>query len=162
MLILWLVLLLILIMGLIGAIFGAPYLPTLNKQVGVALDLANLKQGETLLELGCGDGKVLVAAAKRGLKVVGYELNPLLALLSYLRTIKYRKNVKVIWGDYWKKEWPKADAVFVFLIPRFMKKLDKYLISYKHKPIKLVTFAFKVPGKKITEKKAGIFYYVYK
>jgi phospholipid N-methyltransferase len=43
---------------------GAPYLPTLSKQVGTALNMIDLERGDTILELGCGDGKVLIAAAE--------------------------------------------------------------------------------------------------
>ena len=59
-------------------LFGAPFLPTLKKQIDEALDLLDLKPGETMLELGCGDGRILLAATQRGLSVVGYELNPIL------------------------------------------------------------------------------------
>jgi hypothetical protein len=44
---------------------GAPYLPTLKQQVVTALELAQLKPGQSLLELGCGDGKVVLAAANQ-------------------------------------------------------------------------------------------------
>src|SRR5688572_25475247 len=89
-------------------LFGAPYLPTLRPQVKAALELAELRKGETLLELGCGDGKVLIAAARQGIKAVGYELNPLLALLAWLRTRRYGGNVKVVWGNFWREDWPPA------------------------------------------------------
>jgi SAM-dependent methyltransferase len=140
---------------------GAPYLPTLTPQVKAALDLADLKSGETLLELGCGDGKVLVAAARRGYKAVGYELNPFLALVAWLRTRRYGKNVRVIWGDLWARSWPEAEAIFVFLLPRFMKKLDKKVIQYNHKPVKLVSFAFEIPDRPKVAKKAGVYLYKY-
>src|SRR3982751_238116 len=84
-------------------LFGAPYLPTLKPQIQTALKLADLKSGQTLLELGCGDGKVLIAAAQRGLHVVGYELNPLLFLVAWLRTRRYRKQVRVVWGNFWSR-----------------------------------------------------------
>ncbi|MDZ7785580.1 MAG: methyltransferase [Candidatus Saccharibacteria bacterium] len=130
--------------------FGAPYLPTLSPQIDRALNLADLKEGETLLELGCGDGRVVAAAAKRGYKVVGYELNPVLALFSWVRTRKYRGQVKIVWGNFWRKKMPEADAIFVFLLQRYMKKLDnKITQEYSGKSIKLVSFAFKVPGRVI-------------
>ncbi len=143
-------------------LFGAPYLPTMSRQVQAALELADLKAGETLLELGCGDGKVCLAAARRGIKVVGYELNPLLALIAWLRTRKYSRQVTIIWGNFWQKPWPEAEAIFVFLLPRYMKKLDTRITQYKHKPVKLVSFAFEIPGKQSTSKKAGVFLYLYK
>ncbi len=143
-------------------IFGAPYLPTMKPQVDAALKLANLKPGDTILELGSGDGKVLIAAAKQGINSVGYELNPLLVVLSWLRTRKYRKNVKIIWGNFFTKEWPNHQAIFTFLLPRLMLKLDKKVIQSKHKPVKLISFAFEIPNRKPIKIDQGVYLYLYK
>ncbi len=137
---------------------GAPYLPTLDAQAQAALDLLQLKPGQTLLELGSGDGKVLVAAAQAGLNVVGVELNPFLVIVSWLRTRRYRKQVRIIWGDFWLVEWPECDAVFAFLLKQFMPKLDKRMQVIK-KP--LVSFAFQIPNRKTDAEKAGVFLYDY-
>jgi SAM-dependent methyltransferase len=142
-------------------LFGAPYVPTLQPQVRTALELVDLKPGQTLLELGCGDGKVLIAAAKQGINVVGYELNPLLATIAWLRTRRYRRHVKVIWGNFWRKPWPPAEAAFTFLLPKYMEKLNKKVIQYEHKPVKLVSFAFQIPGKRPTSQKNSIYLYTY-
>ncbi len=142
--------------------FGPPYLPTMDKQVRTALDMLNLKPGQTLLELGCGDGKVLVAAARRGLQVTGIELNPLLVLLCRARTWRYRKQVKVVWGNYWRTEsWPLADGIFGFVLPKYMTKLDQTIISWHTKPVKLASFAFIIPDKKVNQEKDGVFLYEY-
>lgn len=141
--------------------FGAPYLPTLKDRVPEAIELANLKPGQTLLELGSGDGRVLIAAAKKGIKSVGYELNPLLVVYSKVKTIKYRKNIKIIWGNYWKKQWPKADGIFVFLLQPYMEKLDKRIVQDFPKGIKLVSFAFTIPDKKPTKENNGMYLYTY-
>lgn len=143
-------------------LFGAPYLPTLKPQVKAALGLIDLRPGETLLELGCGDGKVLVAAAQLGLRVVGYEINPLLAVVAWLRTRRYRRQVRVVWGNFWTADWPPAEAVFTFLLPRYMPKLDRQMNGYPHKPVSLVSFAFRIPGKKPIATKQGVFLYRYR
>lgn len=142
-------------------LFGAPYLPVLSKQKATALDLLGLKPGETLLELGSGDGRVLRAAAARGLNVVGYELNPVLVFISFFTTWKYRHQVKIIWGDYWSKPWPEAQGIFVFLLPRYMKKLDTKITQYSYKPVKLISFAFKIPDRQPIVQKDGLFLYQY-
>jgi SAM-dependent methyltransferase len=159
----WIVILIILLLAcFVGVLFfGAPYLPTLTPQVGAALELADLKPGQTLLELGCGDGKVLIAAAQVGITSVGYELNPLLAFVAWLRTRRFRGRVQVICGNFWQRTWPEADAIFTFLLPRYMEKLDKYIMQYEHKPIKLVSFAFTVPNKSPINQKHGVFLYRY-
>lgn len=141
---------------------GAPYLPTMKTQVDTALDLLNLKNGQTLLELGCGDGRVARRAAERGLKVVGYELNPMLVLIARAYTWRYRGRVRIIWADYWRTDWPQADGVFVFLLDRYMQKLDKKIIQqYKNRPIKLVSIAFQIPRKKPRQTENGVHLYRY-
>lgn len=142
--------------------YGAPYLPTLNKQIPPVFELLGLHSGQTILELGSGDGRVLIAAARKGIKSIGYELNPILFTISWLRTIKYRKHVRIIWGNYWQKEWPEADAIFVFLLDKYMKKLDKKIVQYKYKPVKLVSFAFQVAGRQPIRSNQGLYLYEYK
>ncbi|HEX9153718.1 MAG TPA: class I SAM-dependent methyltransferase [Candidatus Saccharimonadales bacterium] len=143
---------------------GPPYLPTRRKQVEAALDLLNMKEGETLLDLGSGDGRVMLEAAKRGLKVVGVEINPLLVLISIAVTWRYRSQVRLVWGSYWGKPWPRADGVFTFMLPRYMDRLDKRIEKWlpEGKSIKLASFAFAVPGKEPIDKRDGVLLYEYK
>lgn len=143
-------------------LFGAPYLPTLSKQVNTAITMINLKPGQTLLELGCGDGRVVIAAAEKGLNVVGYELNPLLACIAWVRTRKYKGRVRIVWGNFWNRQLPEADAIFVFLLDKYMNKLDKKITqTYSGKSIKLVSFAFKIPRKVVKKEAQGLFLYQY-
>lgn len=157
----WLILLAVLLCFAIVVLFGAPYVPTLTPQVKTALELADLKPGQTLLELGCGDGKVLIAAAKRGHKAVGYELNPIMAAVCWLRTRRYRRQVRVIWGDFWRRDWPPAEAIFVFLLPKFMPRLNKKIMQSSDHRVKLISFAFPVPDKTPVAEKDGVFLYKY-
>ena len=143
-------------------IWGAPFLPTLRPQIKTALDLVDLKPGQIMLELGSGDGRVLAAAAERGIDAIGYELNPLLVIYSWLRTRKYGRKVRIIWGSYWSREWPQANGIFVFLLDKYMKKLDKKIVqNYPGQKVKLVSFAFKIPDKRPTQEQDGLYLYEY-
>ena len=158
---------LLLVLGIIILVFGAvlivgpPYVPTLGKQVDTALDLLNLKPGQTLLELGSGDGKVMRAAAQRGLNVVGIEFNPFLVVISRIRCWRYRNQVRVIWGDLWRTRWPQADGIFAFMIQRQMARLDQRITAWHEKPVKLASFAFHIPERPPKSKYNGIFLYEY-
>jgi hypothetical protein len=142
--------------------FGAPYLPTLSKQIDVALGLAKLNPGDTIIELGCGDGRVLLAAAKSGLKAVGFELNPILFVIASLRTLPYRKDVKVVWGNFWHQKWPKSQAIYVFLLPRLMNRLDAKIASEQACDLKIISFAFEFPDRQPIAEKDGVFLYLFK
>ncbi len=141
--------------------FGAPFLPTLRARTGEALDMLNLDPGQTLLELGSGDGRILRAAAERGVYAIGYELNPLLVLWSKLHTWRYRRLISIRWGNYWRGELPPTDAIYVFLLKPYMQKLDKKIIQDYKDPVKLVSFGFTIPNKTPAAELNGLYLYLY-
>lgn len=141
--------------------FGAPYLPSLSPQIEEGLDLLGLQPGQTMLELGSGDGRVLFAAAERGLNAIGYELNPLLVLWTRVRARKYKGRVRVYCRNFWSIDWPQTDGIFVFLLDKYMKKLDKKIIQEYSYPVKLVSFAFKIPGRPVAAHTKGVYLYTY-
>lgn len=141
---------------------GAPYVPTLREARTDALELLALKPGQVLYELGSGDGSLLIEAAQRDLKVVGYELNPFLVVIAWLRTRRYRRQISIKWGNFWRADFAKADGVFVFLLDRYMERLDNLLKNAAgSKDIRLVSHAFKIPGKKPLKKKGAMRLYTY-
>src|ERR1700721_4121621 len=137
MLLVWLIIALVAALAGAGFFLGAPYLPTLKRPIENALDLAGIKSGQTLIDLGSGDGRIMLAAAKRGVKVIGFEINPLLVIVSRYRLRRYH-DAQIIWGNYWRHKWPEPVVFFVFLLGKYMTKLDSRLSGYQHKPVKLV------------------------
>lgn len=142
--------------------FGPPYLPTLTPNMRTAFDLLHMEPGQTILDLGSGDGRILLAAAQRGYTAVGIELSPVLVLISRIRTWRYRKQVKVLWGNYFQRTWPPADAIFGFVIPYQMEKLDKRIELWRTGPVRMASFAFAIPGKKPLVERNGVYLYEYK
>lgn len=158
----FLVLVLILLSFGLVVLIGAPYLPTLKTQQEAALDLLELKPGQTVLDLGSGDGRFLLAAAKRGYKAVGIEANPILVLVTLIITAKYRSQVTVKWGNIWAGKWPAADGIYVFLHTRFMHRLhNKIIQDYKGKKLIVVSYAFKITDKKPTKEEGALYVYKY-
>lgn len=131
----------------LGAIMGAPYLPILRRDQETVLDLLALKPGQSLADLGSGDGRLLIAAARRQIRSIGYEINPVLFLISKITTWPYRELITIKLANFWTATIPKTDAIFVFLIERYMSKLDAKLQAEITEPTKLVSFVFEVPNR---------------
>jgi hypothetical protein len=129
---------------------GAPYVPTHKKSAVVTLKTLPLKKGDLVVDLGSGDGVFLKSAAKLGYRAVGYELNPILCAISYFRCWKFRKQVKVIWGDFWLNDLPKdTKAVYVFLASSFMQKFKTKMQAEAVKlkrPIYVASNGFELAG----------------
>ena len=147
---------------IMGVPFGAPYLPTLKQRVTDGLDLLDLEEGQTMLELGCGDGRLLLEAAKRGIYGIGYELNPVLVVYGKLKSWRYRRYVTIHWGNYWNKEWPPSDGMYVFLLQPFMSRLNEEVQKYADgKPYRVVSFAYVINEKKHKKELNGMRLYLY-
>lgn len=138
--------------------FGAPYVPTHKAQVKLAIKLLDLKKGELLIELGAGDGRLLTAAARRGWRVHGYELNPLLAAWCWLKLRPF-KRARIVVADYWQSKWP-ADVrgIYIFATEREMRRLSLKLKALPT-PIRVVSYGFELPGHKPTRLQGGFFVY---
>ena len=129
---------------------GAPYVPTHKKVLQETFDELQLKKGSTVVDLGSGDGVLLKFAAQNGYKAVGYEINPILCLVSYFRCFKYRKLVKIYWRDFWLTDLPyETTVVYVFLADAFMQKFKQKMLQQSNilnKKIIVVSNGFKIPG----------------
>lgn len=129
---------------------GAPYVPTLKRSVKNGLDLLDLNKDDLVIDLGSGDGNVLKAAAQRGYRALGYELNPIMCIVARLRCAAQKSRVKVLWRDFWVTDWPQdARAVFVFLAGPYMGRLARKLeqeMARRQTPLTVVSNGFAIPG----------------
>jgi SAM-dependent methyltransferase len=144
-----------------GALLGAPYLPVLGRDTDSLLDLSGLKPGQKLLDLGAGDGKLLKAAAKRGIYGEGWEINPLVYLAAVINCWRYRGLITLHFGNYWSMRLPQADAIYVFLIDRFMARLDGKLQAEVMRPTAVVSYIFEVPGRVPVRSTKNSYCYIY-
>lgn len=144
--------------------FGAPYLPAHKKAVDDALSLIKLSEQGRVLDLGCGDGKFLLAAAKKGYKCTGYEANPFIFLIARFRLFKY-KNAEVKLANFWRVDFPgDTEVVYVFLLDKFMVKLDEKMqkeAKKLEKNLRLMSYVFKIPNKKPVKEVGSVRVYRY-
>jgi cyclopropane fatty-acyl-phospholipid synthase-like methyltransferase len=144
--------------------FGAPWIPTSHKKIRKMLDLARLKPGETLYDLGCGDGRIVIDAAKDfDALAVGIEIDPIRyywAKLSILR-LSLQCNAKVILGNFFQSNLSKADVVTLYLLQDTNVKLMKKLSDELKPGARIVTNTFTIPGWPVIRQDEQAKIYVY-
>jgi cyclopropane fatty-acyl-phospholipid synthase-like methyltransferase len=130
---------------------AAPWVPTLSRDKKQLLSQLQLKPGEKVVDLGCGDGSLLFAVAKRFPDAIytGYDISLLPLFLGKMRRIIFRstyKNVRVKFGNLFKKSLKDFDVVFVFLLPKCYPKLLKRLKTEVREDAVVIVEAWPLPG----------------
>ena len=133
MIVLYVILGVVVIFGVV-AFRGAPYVPSHPAQVRKAFtELYALNKKDVVLDAGSGDGLVLRIAAKKGARAIGYELNPLLILVS--RVWSWRnQRVETRLADFWRVDIPvETTLVYVFSVSRDVAKLERRFVELANK-----------------------------
>ena len=145
---LWLFVLLLLAAGVLTAYAGwrgAPFAPTPARAVAVALDLAAVGPRDLLVDFGAGDGRLVIAAARRGARAIGHELSPFLWLLARLRLLFSRSSGTVRFRDAFRTDLSGATVLFLFMTPRTLPAVARHLRSHVRPGTRILSYAFPVP-----------------
>lgn len=139
---------LILLWILIPAFYGLPPVPTKSERVRKALTLVKLRPNEVLYDLGAGDGRVLLIAAREfGAKAVGIEVGPIQCALIWLRALAngFRNQIQVRWANFYKADLQNADVVFVYATSKEIMKLASHLERQLKKGTRVVSISADFP-----------------
>ncbi len=132
----------------VQALWMVPFVPTPKAIIEGMIDIADLKPGQIVYDLGAGDGRVLFAAEKRQptIRGIGYEGAIGVWLLAKLRIAMRGSKVTMRREDFMKNvDFSDADVIFTYLSIASMKKLKpKFDVQLKD-GARVVTHAFRVP-----------------
>ena len=132
----------------IPALHGVPWVPTREKRIRKALELAKLQPGETLYDLGAGDGRVLLMAVQEfGAQAVGIEIGPVQCALGWLRILLNggRHRTQIRCGNFYRADVAEADVVFVYLTSAQTTRLGKKLTRELRSGVRVVSVAADFP-----------------
>lgn len=155
----------ILLFGLGIIAGGAPFVPTRKKWIKDAMVLANIKPSDIVVDLGSGDGSVLMAAIESGAQAaIGYEISPLLVIWSRFRLRKLSNKVTIIDKNFFNVDLPKEiTVVYMFQATRALKGVKAYFESQKlhlqTDKLRIVCFGFEIPGCKAVGERGGMMLY---
>lgn len=164
---------LLVVVALAGALFfvptayagliGAPWAPTRRAAIQKAFDGIGIGAADTVVDLGAGDGVILLQATARGAHAIGYELSPIMWIIGHMRAAR-DANIQIKYGNFFRAALPQETTlVFFFLMPKHMNTVGKYLAAQQLAPKTLIlsyAFSFRniTPSRIYREKKCAPLY----
>jgi SAM-dependent methyltransferase len=109
------------------------WVPTPDELVEAMLDLAKVTPNDYVIDLGSGDGRIVIAAAKRGAHAVGYEYNPDMVQLSRQNAEKAGVAGKATFvnADLFTADLSKATVITMYLLPSLNMRLRPTILEQK-------------------------------
>ncbi len=123
----------------------APYFPTPEVVVDRMLQLGGIKAGENVYDLGSGDGRIVIMAARKyKANAFGVELDDTLYKQSVerIRTLGLTPTARIIHGDLLQQDYSSADLVTIYLLPVAIEKVTPIFDKQLKKGARIVAHDF--------------------
>ncbi len=135
-------------------LFGGPYAPVGEHKIEAMMKLLNVKKGERAVDLGAGDGRIVVELARRGAEAHGYEINPVLVFIGRKKIKEAGLQGKAFMHmtDMWQVDLSKFSIVTVYLTAHVQPRLEKKFEKELQPGTRVVENYFKVPNWKPVKK----------
>ena len=143
---------------------GAPWAPTSFGEVQDMLAMAETGPDDLVYDLGCGDGRVLVIAARSfGSRAVGIEIDPLRYLWcqALIAALGLRDRVNIVYGDFFAQDLSDADVVTCYLLQSTNEKLQEKLLQELQPSARIVSNEFTFPGLQLLDQDDEAKIYLY-
>lgn len=143
----------LLVLVLVFAIFQllslqvAPFVPSKAVAIEEMLDLGGVSEASRVVDFGSGMGDICFAAAKRGARATGVELNPMLVAMScIIAMVRHEHRVRFVCANMFRYQAPKnTDVVLLYLLPYSVQRVWEKLVKELPSGTKVVTNAFALP-----------------
>jgi predicted RNA methylase len=146
----------------------APYVSSPDEVVRKMLDMVQLRKGEVLYDLGCGDGKIVVMAARDYLaKAFGVEIREDLAATAREQLRKYdlEERAQIIHGNFFEVDLCNANVITLYLTTSANEKLKPKFERELKSDSRVISHDFSITGWKpveVSEELSGHTIYLYK
>lgn len=126
---------------------GVPFISTPRSDWERICQVAELKPGQIVYDLGCGKANLLTTAAKGyGVKGVGYEISLWPNIWSRFRVWRQKADVEIRAKNFLQADIEKADVIFCYLFPHVMAQLEPKFQAELRPGAKVISYAFKMPN----------------
>lgn len=142
--------------------WGGIDVPTTEEKIEKMVKFLEINPGQSAIDLGAGEGRILIALARAGAVAYGCEVNPLLVA-------KARKNIKkaglegrafVYCKNFWRQDLKDFDAVAVFPMAHMMRRLEEKFEKELRPGAKVVSNYFMLPTWKPDRAEDNVYLYI--
>ncbi len=143
-----------------------PFVPTPEAVVDKMLEMAKVGPNDVVYDLGSGDGRIVIAAAKKGARAVGIDIDPerIREARANARSAGVEKRVEFRQGDLFEADLKDATVVTLYLLTGVNRKLRPKLLSELKPGTRVVSHAFDMGDwKPVAEQQVGsstVYYWV--
>lgn len=118
-----------------------PYVPTPDKVVDKMLDMADVQSGDYVIDLGSGDGRIVINAAKRGASGHGFDIDPTRVSEARLNAKKENVSDRVVFerGDIFEQDFSQASVITMYLLPGVNVRLRSDLLNHLEPGTRIVS-----------------------
>jgi precorrin-6B methylase 2 len=140
------------VLGVVSSFYEGvrvPWVPTREELLDIIMKLADLKSTDIFYDLGCGDGRVVIRAAKEGVKkAVCVELNPVLIerAKENAKMANVADKIEFINEDFFKVNLSEASVIYMYLLTSVNRALRPKLESELKNGTRIITLDFEIPG----------------
>jgi len=128
-----------------SAVRYVPFVPTEKIVMKKMIEAAELQDGQTVYDLGCGDGRLLIEAMKKKqIKAYGVEVNRFISWLAKFRMWLNKYKATIIKANFFKVSLEESDVIFCYLFPKVMQDLQEKFEQELKKGTKIVSYCFPV------------------
>jgi ribosomal protein L11 methylase PrmA len=139
-----------------------PYVPTPDEKVEIIMKFSQANPGMKSVDLGSGDGRIVIAMAKAGATAHGYEI-----IEKYVRRAKYNISLEGVRDraiihhvDFWKEDLSSFDIVTIYGMITIIGELEKKLSKELRPGTRVISNGFAIPGWNILKEENHVYCYI--
>ncbi|MCE5274215.1 MAG: hypothetical protein LLG43_03660 [Deltaproteobacteria bacterium] len=126
---------------------GALFVPTPRPMLAALMKAVDFSRFRDIRDLGCGDGRFISAVEKTyGSTVIGYEINPIAFVVTWLRIRVLGLGSSVRYADFWNRDLSGADCIYCYLFPDVLARLSEKLDQELRDGTRVISANFPLPG----------------
>ncbi len=139
---------LLLVSSIVGLKTKVPFVPSGNSVVRKMIEFAGLRDGDTVYDIGCGDGRLLFEARKHAnVEAFGFEIMPLPFVWAKLRAWWTRDpKIHILFQNFFEASIHDADVVFCYLMPETLEACKPKFQKELSPKALIVSHDFQIPG----------------